>query len=106
MSSWMLPSPGRAKAASPRRKAMHTTDSAPILQQACDWMHTPAITQKLDAPIDTALAVMREHNLQHLPIVLDTGEVCGMLTQGDVRGVEILQGAGFDPLEIANALKR
>jgi acetoin utilization protein AcuB/CBS domain-containing protein len=69
-------------------------------------MHTPAITQKLDAPVDMALAVMREHNLQHLPIVLDTGELCGMLTQGDIRGAEILRLAGLDALEIANALRR
>jgi len=53
-------------------------------------MHTPAITLNLNAPVSAALALLRKHNLQHLPVVLDTGELCGMITQGDVRGAEIL----------------
>jgi acetoin utilization protein AcuB/CBS domain-containing protein len=69
-------------------------------------MHTPAITLKLDAPVSEALALMREHDLQHLPIVLDTGELCGMITQGDIRGAETLRVAGLDPLVIGDALKR
>jgi len=85
---------------------MHTTYSTPTLQHACDWMHTPAITLNLNAPVSVALALMREHNLQQLPIVLDTGELCGMITQGDIRGVEMLQFAGLDPLAIADALRR
>jgi CBS domain-containing protein len=92
---------------------MHTTNSTPTLQdaglteqQACRWMHTPAITLNLNAPVSEALALMREHDLQHLPIVLDTGELCGMITQGDIRGAEMLQVAGLDRLEIADALKR
>jgi acetoin utilization protein AcuB/CBS domain-containing protein len=67
-------------------------------------MHTPAFTLSLNAPVSAALALLREHNVQHLPITLDTGELCGMLTQGDIRGVEILQGAGLDPAMIAGAL--
>ena len=92
---------------------MRTIDSEPTLQRAGlteqpagDWMHTPAVTLKLDAPVSAALALMREHNLQHLPIVLDTGELCGMITQGDIRGAEMLRAAGVDPLVIADALKR
>jgi acetoin utilization protein AcuB/CBS domain-containing protein len=69
-------------------------------------MHTPAITLSLNAPVSTALALLRKHNLQHLPIVLDTRELCGMITQGDIRGAEILLFAGLDPLVIAEALKR
>ena len=80
---------------------MYTTE-----QQIIDWMHTPAITLNLNASVGTALALLREHNLQHLPIVLDTGELCGMLTQGDIRGAEILRFAGLDPQTIADALKR
>jgi CBS domain-containing protein len=60
----------------------------------------------LNSPVGTALALLREHNLQHLPIVLDTGELCGMITQGDIRGAEILRLAGLDPLEIDRALRR
>jgi acetoin utilization protein AcuB/CBS domain-containing protein len=69
-------------------------------------MHSPAITLKLDAPVSAALALMRKHDLQHLPIVLDTGELCGMITQGDIRGAEMLRAAGLDPSLIADALKR
>src|SRR5215207_5948437 len=92
---------------------MYTTTIMPTLQRAgptdqqtSDWMHTPAITLKLDAPVSEALALMREHDLQHLPIVLDTGELCGMITQGDIRGAETLRVARLDPLVIADALKR
>ena len=92
---------------------MHTTDSILTLQRAClteqptcYWMHTPVITLKLDAPVSEALALMREHNLRHLPIVLDTGELCGMITQGDIRGADMLRVAGLDPVVIADALKR
>jgi acetoin utilization protein AcuB/CBS domain-containing protein len=69
-------------------------------------MHTPAITLNFDAPVSDALALMRKHNLQHLPIVLDTGELCGMITQGDIRGAELLRGTGLDPAVIAETLDR
>ena len=85
---------------------MHTTDSLSTDQHTSDWMHTPAVTLNLNAPVSAALALLREHNLQHLPIILDTGELCGMITQGDIRGAEILRSAGLDPVEIADALKR
>ena len=85
---------------------MYTAVSFSIEQQIIDWMHTPVITLNLNAPVSEALALMREHDLQHLPIVLDTGELCGMITQGDIRGAELLRFAGLDQLVIANALKR
>jgi len=92
---------------------MRTIDSEPTSQHAClteqpagEWMHTPAITLNLNAPASAALALMREHDVQHLPIVLDTGELCGMITQGDIRGAEMLRVAGLDPSLIADALKR
>src|SRR5215213_4663383 len=85
---------------------MNSTHTTPPAQQASHWMHRPAIMLKLDAPVSEALALMRKHDMQHLPIVLDTGELCGMITQGDIRGAETLRVAGLDPLVIADALKR
>ncbi|HEU5098728.1 MAG TPA: CBS domain-containing protein [Roseiflexaceae bacterium] len=90
---------------------MRTIDSTPTLQHAgparqpaSDWMHSPVITLNLYAPVSQALAMMREHNLRHLPIVLDTGELCGMITHGDIRGIDMLRAAGLDPSAIAAAL--
>jgi acetoin utilization protein AcuB/CBS domain-containing protein len=70
------------------------------------WMRVPVITVTLDTPLSDALAVMREHNVRRLPVVLDTGELCGMITQGDIRGADILRVAGLDPLAVAAALRR
>jgi acetoin utilization protein AcuB/CBS domain-containing protein len=69
-------------------------------------MRVPVITVTLDTPLSDALAVMREHNVRRLPVVLDTGELCGMITQGDIRGADILRVAGLDPLAVAAALRR
>jgi acetoin utilization protein AcuB/CBS domain-containing protein len=70
------------------------------------WMRTPAITVNLAAPVSEALARMREHDVRRLPVVLDTGELRGMITQGDIRGADVLMVAGLDPLDIADALRR
>ncbi len=92
---------------------MRTIHSQPTLQRAnlidqqiSDWMHTPAITLNINAPVSAALALMCEHNLRHLPIVLDTGELCGIITQGDIHGADLLRIAGLDPLVITDALER
>jgi CBS domain-containing protein len=85
---------------------MHTTHTTPPMQHASDWMHTPAITLNLNAPVSEALALMREHHVRRLPIVLDTGELCGIITEGDIRGTDMLRVAGLDPLVIADALKQ
>ena len=70
------------------------------------WMRSPAITINLAAPLSEALARMREHDVRRLPVVLDTGELRGMITQGDIRGADVLMVAGLDPLDIADALRR
>ncbi|GIV98100.1 MAG: CBS domain-containing protein [Herpetosiphonaceae bacterium] len=69
------------------------------------WMTAPAITVNLAAPLSEALALMREHDIRRLPVVIDTGELRGIITQGDIRGAEVLRAAGMDLLEIADALK-
>jgi acetoin utilization protein AcuB/CBS domain-containing protein len=70
------------------------------------WMRAPAITINLAAPLSDALALMREHDVRRLPVVIDTGELRGIITQGDIRGADVLRAAGIDPFDIAGALRQ
>src|SRR6476646_7265760 len=69
-------------------------------------MRAPAVTISVAAPLSEALALMREHDVRRLPATLDTGELRGIITQGDIRGADILRVAGFDPIDIAAGLRR
>jgi acetoin utilization protein AcuB len=40
-----------------------------------------------DAPVETAMAVMRERRVRHLPVVDDAGRLVGVLSDRDVRSV-------------------
>lgn len=70
------------------------------------WMRAPTITVTYDTPLSDALALMGEHDVRRLPVVLDTGELCGMITQGDIRGAGVLLLAGLDSPAVADALRR
>ncbi|MFP4438020.1 MAG: CBS domain-containing protein [Chloroflexaceae bacterium] len=70
------------------------------------WMYAPAVTINLAAPVSAALALMYEHDIRRLPVVVDTGELRGIITLGDIRGVDLLKMAGFDPTDIASALRQ
>jgi len=92
---------------SARRRIM-TTKSKPVVpaeQEIRYWMRTPAITVNLAAPLSEALALMREHDIRRLPVVVDTGELRGIITQGDIRGADVMRVAGLDPVDIAQALR-
>src|SRR5262245_5023010 len=78
----------------------------PVEQAVRYWMRTPVITVTFDAPLCDALALMREHDVRRLPVVLDTGELCGMITQGDIRGADVPRLAGLDALVVADALRQ
>lgn len=78
----------------------------PAEQEIRFWMRAPAVTVNLAAPLSEALALMREHDIRRLPVVLDTGELRGMITLGDIRGADVLRIAGIDPLDIADSLRR
>jgi acetoin utilization protein AcuB/CBS domain-containing protein len=78
----------------------------PTEEQIRYWMRAPAITINLDEPVSEALVRMRAHDVRRLPVVLDTGELCGMITQGDIRGADLLRAAGLDSLLVADALRR
>jgi acetoin utilization protein AcuB/CBS domain-containing protein len=70
------------------------------------WMRAPVISVNRDAPLSEALALMHDHDGRRLPVVLDSGELCGMITQGDIRGADVLRVAGLDALAVADALRR
>jgi acetoin utilization protein AcuB/CBS domain-containing protein len=84
----------------------HEQPDVPAEQEIGYWMRAPAITINMAAPVSEALALMRERDVRRLPVVLDTGELRGMITQGDIRGADLLRVAGLDPLDIADALRR
>lgn len=50
-----------------------------------DVMARAPITIDPEAPVETALAVMREREVRHLPVVDDGGRLVGMVTDRDVR---------------------
>lgn len=78
----------------------------PAEQEVRYYMRTPAVTINLAAPLSDALALMREHDIRRLPVVIDTGELRGIITQGDIRGADVMRIAGLDPLDIAQALRQ
>jgi acetoin utilization protein AcuB/CBS domain-containing protein len=84
----------------------YTEHTVPAEEEIRFWMRAPAVTINLAAPLSEALALMREHDVRRLPVVIDTGELRGIITQGDIRGADILRAAGMDPFDIANALRQ
>jgi acetoin utilization protein AcuB/CBS domain-containing protein len=78
--------------------------AVPAEQEIRFWMRAPAVTINTNAPVSEALALMREHDVRRLPVTIDTGELRGIITQGDIRGADILRVAGFDPVDIAAGL--
>jgi CBS domain-containing protein len=51
-----------------------------------DVMTATPMTIDPEAPVETAVAVMRERGLRHLPVVDDGGALIGIVTDRDLRG--------------------
>ena len=83
-----------------------TPRQVPVEQEIRYWMRAPAVTINLAAPLSDALALMREYDVRRLPVVIDTGELRGVITQGDIRGADVLRLAGLDAVDVADALRR
>lgn len=83
----------------------HEPLTTPPEQEIRYWMSAPAVTVNLAEPVSEALALMREYDVRRLPVVVDTGELRGIITQGDIRGADVLNAAGMDPVDIADALR-
>ncbi|GAB4441092.1 MAG: CBS domain-containing protein [Chloroflexi bacterium OHK40] len=88
------------------RQSATTRQKTPAEYEIRYYMRTPAVTINIAAPLSEALALMREHDVRRLPAVIDTGELRGIITQGDIRGADVLRLAGLDPLDIAEALRQ
>jgi acetoin utilization protein AcuB/CBS domain-containing protein len=48
---------------------------------------------------------MHEHSIRRVPVINDNGALCGIITDGDVRGAEIMRTTGMDLLHIATLLR-
>jgi acetoin utilization protein AcuB/CBS domain-containing protein len=77
-----------------------------VEQEIRYWMRSPAVTLNLALPLSEALALMHEHDIRRLPVVLDTGQICGIITDGDIRGADVLRAAGLELRDVADALTR
>lgn len=51
----------------------------------CDVMTRYPITIDPEAPVDTAIAAMRERGVRHLPVVDDAGRLLGLVSDRDLR---------------------
>ena len=70
------------------------------------FMRVPPVTINLASSLSDALTLMHEHDIRRLPVVLDTGELRGIITDGDIRGADIMRSAGFMPGDIAETLRQ
>lgn len=86
-------------------KTNPTHERIPTEQEIRYWMRAPAITVNIAAPLSEALSLMREHDVRRLPVVIDTGELRGIITQGDIRGADVLRAAGIDSVDIGEAFR-
>lgn len=64
----------------------------PIAHHVRFWMSAPAITVNADAQVSEALALMQAHSIRRVPVVDGSGQLCGIITYGDIRGAQ-QQGA-------------
>ncbi len=65
-----------------------------------DIMTRDPITIDPEAPVATAVAVMREREIRHLPVVDDAGRLIGMLSDRDLR-TALLAPALLEHLSVA-----
>jgi acetoin utilization protein AcuB len=68
-----------------------------------DIMSRNPITIEPDAPVGTAIAVMVERKIRHLPVVDERGAVIGIITDRDLRSVAL---APAEPYLSAAARRR
>jgi CBS domain-containing protein len=64
-----------------------------------DIMTSPAITIAPDTPVPTAMTLMRDHNIRHLPVV-EHGRLVGIISRGDLREASISAAVNADIYEL------
>jgi acetoin utilization protein AcuB len=50
-----------------------------------DLMRSPVFTISADAGLDRALTIMRTQRIRHLPVVEETGQMAGLISDRDLR---------------------
>lgn len=50
-----------------------------------NWIHKNPIIVKRTALLQDAVQLMKQHNIRHLPVVDDDGELVGFVTESDLR---------------------
>ncbi|OGK98425.1 MAG: hypothetical protein A3D33_14565 [Candidatus Rokubacteria bacterium RIFCSPHIGHO2_02_FULL_73_26] len=56
-------------------------EALPVTQ----WMTTPAVTIRAEAPVRAAVELMRTRRIRHLPVVDAAGRLVGIVTDRDLR---------------------
>ncbi len=64
-----------------------------------DIMTSPALTIGPDTAVPAAIALMRQHNIRHLPVV-ESGRLVGMISRGDLREASITASINADQYEL------
>lgn len=71
-----------------------------------DVMTARPITIDPDAPLATAIAVMREKEIRHLPVVDDEGRLTGIITDRDLRSAALAPAlAEFLPPDVRRVIE-
>ena len=70
----------------------------PVAVAASEIMSRPVYTVREDEDAEVALATMRKWQIRRLPVVDDTGSLCGIVTEADVA-------AHLPDLEVANVVR-
>jgi CBS domain-containing protein len=70
-----------------------------------DVMARRPITVDPEAPLATAIAVMRDKEIRHLPVVDETGQLIGIITDRDLRSAALGSSlAEFLPVDLRRAV--
>ena len=56
----------------------------PFELKASDCMTSPAVTVREDAPVDECCQVLEDHQIRRVPVVDDSGRLCGIVAQADL----------------------
>jgi acetoin utilization protein AcuB len=70
-----------------------------------DIMTSPVIVITPDTPIPAAMALMREKNIRHLPVV-EHDRLIGIISRGDLREASISEAINADIYELNFMLNR
>lgn len=56
----------------------------PFDLKASDCMSSPPVTVKEDASLDDCCRLLEEHQIRRIPVVDDSGRLCGIVAQADI----------------------